>query len=161
VRRESGKYKVPITPEELMDMSVEDYQALCSQPREAPPLAEPVLSQKLAVLYAKAEAKIEAASKKRKDSKKDFELLAKFKGAFPPSLAAVMAGTVVPTLGFHSIALQVTITANALGKTEEQMLAACEGLIEKHQSDSTRYNMSAKRREELKRLYAYTPGNPT
>jgi hypothetical protein len=124
VRRESGKYKVPITPEELMDMSVEDYQALCSQPREAPPLAEPVLSQKLAVLYAKAEAKIEAASKK-------------------------------------SIALQVTITANALGKTEEQMLAACEGLIEKHQSDSTRYNMSAKRREELKRLYAYTPGNPT
>jgi hypothetical protein len=44
VRRESGKYKVPITPEELMDMSVEDYQALCSQPRIRPAPAEPVLS---------------------------------------------------------------------------------------------------------------------
>jgi hypothetical protein len=78
-----------------------------------------VLSQKLAVLYAKAEAKIEAASKKRKDSKKDFELLARFKGQFPPSLAAVMARTVVPTVGFHAIALQVTITANALGKSSQ------------------------------------------
>jgi hypothetical protein len=114
VRRESGKYKVPITPEELMEMSAEDYQALCSQPRIIPAPAPALLSQKLAVLYAKAEAKIDAASKKRKDSKKDFELLAKFKGQFPPSLAAVMAGTVLPTVGFHSIALQVTITANAI-----------------------------------------------
>lgn len=118
------------------------------------------LSQKLAVLYAKAESKVETASKKRKDSKKDVELLAKFKGQFPPSLAAVMAGSIVPNLGFHSIALQITITANALGKSEDEMLALCEGVIEKHQSDSTRYNTPAKRREELKRLYRYTQGNP-
>jgi hypothetical protein len=118
VRRESGKYKVPITPEELMEMSAEDYQALCAQPRILPAPAEPVLSQKLAVLYAKAESKVEASAKKRKDSKKDFELLAKFKGEFPPSLAAVMAGTITPKVGFHSIALQVTITANALGKAK-------------------------------------------
>jgi hypothetical protein len=93
VRRESGKYKVPITPEELMEMTAADYEALCSQPRIIPAPAEPVLSQKRAVLYAKAESKVDAAAKKRKDSKKDFELLARFKGQFPPSLAAVMAGT--------------------------------------------------------------------
>jgi hypothetical protein len=116
VRRESGKYKVPITPEELMEMSAADYEVLCSQPRIIPAPAAPVLSQKLAVLYAKAESKVDAAAKKRKDSKKDFELLARFKGQFPPSLAGVMAGTVVPTVGFHGIALQVTITSNALGK---------------------------------------------
>jgi hypothetical protein len=94
VRRESGKYKVPVTPEELMEMTAEDYQALCSQPRILPAPVPPVLSQKLAVLYAKAESKVDASAKKRKDSKKDFELLAKFKGQFPPGLASVMAGTV-------------------------------------------------------------------
>lgn len=125
-----------------------------------PTTTAPALSQKLAVLYAKAESKVDAASKKRKDAKKDYELLGKFKGQFPPSLAGVMAGTIVPTQGFHGIALQITITANALGKSEEEMLALCEGLIEKHQSDSSRYNTPAKRREELRRLYRYTQGNP-
>ena len=91
VRRENGKYKVPITPEELMEMTAEDYQALCSQPRVIPAPAPAELSQKLAVLYAKAEAKVDAATKKRKDPKKDLELLSRFKGEFPPSLAAVMA----------------------------------------------------------------------
>ncbi len=160
VRRESGKFKVPVTADEFMEMTAEDYQALCSAPREAPQYAPPELSQKLAVLYAKAESKVEAASKKRKDAKKDVQLLAKFAGKYPPSLAGVMAGTIVPNVGFHQIALQVTITSNALGKSEEEMVALCEGLIENHQSDSTRYNTPAKRREELKRLYRYTQGNP-
>ena len=113
------------------------------------------------MLYAKAEAKIEAAGKKRKSAKKDMELLAKFKGAFPPSLERVMAGQVVPEgVGSHRIALQVAITSNALGKTEEQMLQACEGLIEKHVSDSPRYGTPAKRRGELSRLFTYTQDNP-
>ena len=64
-----------------------------------PTLTPAVLSQKLTVLYAKAEAKIEAASKKRKDSKKDFELLARLKGQFPASLAGVMAGSISPAVG--------------------------------------------------------------
>jgi hypothetical protein len=160
VRRENGKFKVQITAEELMNISVADYHALCSQPRTPFAVGQATLSQKLAVLYAKAESKVDAASKKRKDSKKDFELLSKFKGQFPPSLAGVMAGTLASNQGFHQIALQITITSNALGKTEEQMIALCEGLIENHQSDSQRYNTPAKRREELKRLYAYTQGNP-
>lgn len=161
VRRENGRYKVPVSPEELMEMRAQDYQGLCSAPREAPSYAPPALSQKLAVLYAKAAAKIEAAAKKRKDAKKDFELLARFKGDYPPSLAKVMSGEIVnDTQGFHMIALQVAITSNALGKSEEQMLAACAGVIEKHQSDGSRYNTPAKRKAELSRLYDYTADNP-
>ena len=113
------------------------------------------------MLYAKAEAKIEAAAKKRKSAKKDVELLAKFKGAFPPSLERVMAGEVVSEgVGFHHIALQVAITANALGKTEEQVLQACEGLIQNHVSDGPRYGTPAKRRAEISRLFTYTQDNP-
>jgi hypothetical protein len=112
--------------------------------KSAPTPTPPALSNKLAVLYAKAESKIEAAAKKRKSSKADATLLAKFQGKMPPSLLRVLAGEIVaPNTGFHKIALQAAITANALGWTEEQLLAACEGVVEKHQSDGTRYNTPA------------------
>ena len=52
-----------------------------------------------------------------------------------------MAGEVIAdNIGFHKIALQVVITSHALGKNEEQMLAACEGLMLNHVSDGQRYN---------------------
>jgi hypothetical protein len=77
-------------------------------------------------------------------------LLAKFKGQFPPSLQKVMAGEAVNAgAGFHKIALQVAITANALGKKEDEIIAACDGLLEKHQSDGHRYNTPVKRRNEI------------
>lgn len=160
VRRENGKFKVPITPDELMNMTAADYELICSTPRIIPAPAPPTLSQKLAVLYARAASKVDAASKRRKDSKKDFELLAKFGGAFPPSLLKVMSGEIAGNAGFHKIALQVAISSNALGKTEAQMLAACEGLVANHVSDGARYNSPDKRRAELARLYTYTQGNP-
>jgi hypothetical protein len=76
------------------------------------------------VLFAKAENKVTAASQRKKSSKADLSLLAKFKGAFPPSVQRIMTGEcVAPNLGFHKIALQIAITANALGKTEEEVLA--------------------------------------
>lgn len=112
------------------------------------------------MLYAKAPAKLEAALKRRKNKKQDFALLAKFKGQFPPSLARVMSGEAVNGgVGFHSIALQIAITANALGKTEEEILELCEGLVNNLESDSTRYNTPAKRRMELARLHTYTQDN--
>jgi hypothetical protein len=83
VQRENGKYKVPVTVEEAMDMTVERYAELCSAPREAVPIEAPTLSQKFAVLYAKAVAKFDSAMKKRKGKKPQAELLTRFKGQYP------------------------------------------------------------------------------
>lgn len=160
-RRENGRFKVPISAVEAMEMTVEDYPNLCATPRASPPIAPPTLCNKFAVLYAKAEAKLEAAMKRRKTSKQDGKLLSRFKGAFPPSLLKVMAGEgTAENIGFHKIALQIVITTHALGKTEDQMLAACEGLLANHVSDGQRYNTPARRRGELQRLFRYTEGNP-
>lgn len=82
-------------------------------------------------------------------------------GRYPPSLLKIMAGEgLAENTGFHKIALQVVITSHALGKNEEQMLAACEGLLLNHVSDGHRYNTPTKRRIELQRLFRYTEGNP-
>lgn len=161
VRRENNLFKVAITVDEALAMTPESYKVLCSAPREASELKAPVLNNKLAVMYASAEKKIEAAGKRKKDGKKDLALLEKFKGGFPPSLVAVMQGEgTAANLGFHKIALQIAITANALGKKEDEVLAACEGLVEKHESDGKRYGTPAKRRLEIQRLLRYTEGNP-
>lgn len=117
-------------------------------------------NQKLAVVYAKAEQKVSAGLKRKKDSANDFELLARFKGEFPPSLQKIMAGEgTSENIGFHQIAMQIAITANALGKPEELVLQACEGLIQNHVSDGSRYNTPIKRRNELKRMLHYTQDN--
>jgi hypothetical protein len=104
-------------------------------------------TDKLAVMYAAAESKIEAAAKKKKASNQDAALLARFKGELPPSLLRVLAGEIAaPNTGFRKIALQAAITANAVGLTEDQLLVLSAGVIEKHQSDGHRYNTPAKRR---------------
>jgi len=132
-----------------------------SAQREAPTPTPPSLSNKLAVLYAKAAKKIEAGTKKRASAKRDATLLAKFKGQFPPSLARLMAGEgSAENTGFNKIALQIAITSHALGKTEEQVLAACEGLVVNHVSDGSRCNTPDKRRAELARMFSYTADNP-
>lgn len=161
VKRENGKYKVPLTFAEAGEMTPANYELLCSAPRHAVALKPAQLSNKLAVIYAAAESKIEAAAKKKKASKQDAALLARFKGELPPSLLRVLAGeAIAPNTGFHKIALQAAITANAVGMTEDQLLALSAGVIEKHQSDGNRYNTPAKRRAELQRMMRYTADNP-
>ena len=112
------------------------------------------------MIYAKAESKVIAAAKRKKDSTADAKLLTKFKGEYPPSLLNVMAGNATSDgIGFHQIAMQIAITTNALNKSEKAMLELCEGLIQNHVSDGARYNTPAKRRAELSRMYYYTRDN--
>lgn len=64
-----------------------------------------------------------------------------------------MAGEAVnPGAGFHKIALQVAITGSALGKKEEEILAACEGLVEKH--------LKQRKKRTLRRALLLSPTVP-
>lgn len=160
VQRENGRYKVPLTPTELLSMTEAEYAVVTSAPREAPEIVPAEFNNDLGLIFAKAEQKVDAASKRAGNSAKNAELLSKFKGEWPPTVKKLMAGTgIAPGTGFHPIAMQLAITANALGKSEDQLLAECEGLIADHVSDGHRYNTPAKRRAELSRMYHYTQGN--
>jgi hypothetical protein len=65
VERENGKYKVPVTAQEIKDMTAEDYEELVSAPRAWPDIAAPKLNNFLAVIYSKAEQKVSEGVKKR------------------------------------------------------------------------------------------------
>lgn len=161
VKRPSGKYKVPITLQEAMEMTEEMYKEFTSAPRHVAPPSPPTLNSALALLFSSAHDKVEKALKNRKKSKVDQKLLAKFGGDVPPSLLKIMQGEAVADgVGFQKIATQLSITAHALGKSEEQFLTLCAGLCDTHQSDGTRYNTPEKRRQELRRMYQYMRDNP-
>lgn len=160
VQRDNGLYKVPLTANEVRELNSDNYAEFCAAPRHVEVLA-PMFSYKLALIYATAAQKVENAFKNRKTNEGDKRLLAKFGGKFPATLQRIMAGeTVNPDAGFHSIALQIGITANALGISEEAVLNQCEGLVNNHVSTGNRYNTPGKRKVELQRLLRYTADNP-
>lgn len=161
VQRDNGKYKVPLTLEQALAMDKALYDTLCSTPLPEPERELPELSTTLSSMFSKACSKTEEGLKRRAKGNVDLELLARFKGQFPPTLEMIMRGEhVAPGVGFQKLSMQLAITANALGKTSDQLVEACEGLCKTHSGDSSRYGSPRKRKEELRRMWEYTHENP-
>lgn len=161
IERSNGKFKVPISVADALGMTSDLYDTLCSAPLHEPQRELPELNMALAAMFVKAQSKVEESLKRRAKGNVDEALLAKFKGKYPPTVQKLMAGEgVLPGVGFHKIAMQLAITANALGKTSDDLVEACQGLCSSHESDSPRYNSPRKRKEELRRMWEYTHDNP-
>jgi hypothetical protein len=161
VVRSNGMYKVPISVDDAMSMTVELYNKLCSQPTPEPQRELPEMSTALAAMFNKCQTKMEEGLKRRSKGSADTALLAKFKGQFPPTIERIMRGEgLAPGVGFQKLSMQLAITANALGKSAEQLVEAAEGLCKTHEGDSARYNSPRKRKEELRRMWEYTHDNP-
>lgn len=156
VQRSNGLYKVPLTVDEALSITPESYTQLCSQPRVEPERTPPQLNLELSTRYVKCSERVAKGVKGRAKTAKDRELLTKFKGEFPPTLQRIMSGEgIADGVGFNRVALQLAITANALGKSADELVQSCEGLIKNHQSDG-RYSSPRRRREALIELWHYT-----
>lgn len=157
-REVSGRFKVPISLQEMRDMTPELYIELCSAPRAFPALQDPVLSPQLAALYGDIQKKVGQRYRERSKKKGDDGIIRRMNGEWPESVLALMRGeNVSPDAGLNKIALQLGILSNALGKTWDQHAEACEGLIKTYKGDghSTRRQV----REELRRMFGYANGN--
>lgn len=162
VERSNGKFKVPLTLSEALEVTPESYAELTSEKRAEPHRSEPMLNPTMAAMFLKAQTKVDEAQKRRaKGGNADEALLAKFKGQFPPTLQKILSGEgLAPNVGFHKVAMQLAITANALGKTADQLVEAAGDLCKNYSGDSSRYGSPRKRKEELRRMWEYTHDNP-
>lgn len=157
----AGTFKVQITVQEALDITVETYRSLCTTPRHMAPPSPPEYNADLGLVFAKAQSKVSDGLKRRKNAKADANILSSFGGEIPPTILSVMSGeNVNGDLGFQKIATQLAIAAHAMNMQEEEFLTACEGLIKNHKGDSSRYGSPVKRRRELSRMYSYMSGNP-
>ena len=161
VKRENGAYKVRVTPAEVMAMTSSLFAKLCTSPRPDEPASTPTLAKGLAGLYERAAKAVQGKALKintKPPCATVDALHARFtrRGiALPPSLLTLAAGQIRARdgNGFNHIAMQLAIVANAVGLSENDLVALSQGLIEKHRGDGTRYNTPAKRERELRAMY--------
>lgn len=163
VKRDNGMHKVRVTPQEVLDMTPETYREIAQVPRYLPPPAKasaPAIG--FSAAFATATDVVAARYKDRQKSKVSNEQIKKrYDGKFPPLMERLLAGEVQSEQGFQVTALQVAITAVAVGKTLEQMMEEADGLARNHAGDSSRYGTYNKRRTALKQAYQYITDNPT
>lgn len=159
--RENGKYKVSATAEEILSLTPERYEALCASPRNDVPVEPPKFNPDFGLAYSVAFDKVTKGVAKKKTKKASGELLQRFGGEWPETFTLINNGLGIrPEIGFNQIAMQVAITGTLLGKTEEQILADCSGLIESHKGDSSRYSSPFKRRAFMREMIRYVDSNP-
>lgn len=157
-QRHNGTYKVPVTLQEVREMTPELYTALTSAPRILPPPKFPELCLELSILFAKCAEKVADKIKKRAKIKPDPRAREKAQSA---SIGLMMMGEgIKDTAGFNEVAMQLGIAANTAGLKLEDFLTQCEGLIESANLEWNRYKTPAKRKEQLAAMYHYTQDNP-
>lgn len=160
-RETEGRYKVPISVQQLLCMTQDSYDELCSAPRPYPKLT-PVnaVSARLATRFALHKQNVDKALKNRLKAKDQNRILETFHGEWPESVQQLMAGEIKPAedVGLNKIALQLSILATGLGKNRDDLLEACEGLIRTYRGDGHRTASSV--RKELSRIFNYVDGNP-
>lgn len=160
-KRENGQYKVSVTADEILSLTPEQYAELCSSPRNEVPVESPKFCPEFGLAFSVAQDKVVKAAARRKSKKNQCDDLKKFGGDWPETLQLVINGVGLrDEVGFNQVAMQVAITATALGIGEEKLIEDCSGLIETHKGDSSRYGTPARRRAFLKEMFRYVDSNP-
>lgn len=161
VKRANGNHKVQITVDEAWELTPEMYADLVKYPRPLFPVEEPSFVPDLALIYAKGRDQVENGLRNRKRRKKSNDELLRFKGEWPETLRTILSGQgLKDKVGWNYLCVQLAVTADALGKTEEQLLQDAEPLLMSYAGDSGRYGTPQKRKQELRDKYRYFSGNP-
>lgn len=161
VKRANGNHKVQITVDEAMNMTSEMYEDLVRYPRPVFPVAEAAFCPDIALIYSKSREKVEKGLKAKGRRKKQPDILVKFKGAWPETISQILKGEakLKDQVGWNYLAMQLAITADSLGKTEEELLKDAEGLLETYVGDGKRYGSAKLRKQELINQFRYHNGN--
>lgn len=153
--RENGNYRVPISVEELENLTPETYDTLCKVPRVVNG-HNPQWRGKFALLYDKALQKVGKSKPKTSKPVKPEVLKQQL-----PVFEKLASGAVDTDAGFNIIAMQLALYAREMRWSEEKLLELCSGVIKNHKSDGSRYNSANRREQELRRMYWYLEDNPS
>ena len=161
IKREKGTYKVQITVDEAMEMTVERYAELIAHPRPVFPVETAVFTPDLALIYAKCRSRVEDGLRTVKKRKATGQELKRFAGQWPETLQKVLSGQgLKENVGWNYIVIQLATTAVELGKSEDQMVEDAKGLLETYRGDSDRYGNPKKRERELRDKHRLFQENP-
>ena len=155
-QRENGNWRVPITVEELRELTTEQYYVFCGQQPRNIIWKKPSFRPRFAIIYDEASQKF-TSTKKRKAPAVNATTLK----AHEPIVDEVVSGIGVADVGFNRIAIQVCLYAREARWSEDYLIERCAGLIANHRSDGGRYNTDYKRERHLREMFYYVEDNPS
>ncbi len=161
VQRENGRYKVPITLDEMRRMTVEMYAEICNAPRPEPERAEPELAAKLVALFDVCHSRVLNTRKAVKDRDRDSKILKSYNG-IPPTLQKLFDGEGInPDTGLNHFAMQLAIAAQDLGvRDPNDYLEMIDGFIKaRAQMPGDKHQTERDIRNEMLRIYTYVIDN--
>ncbi len=157
VERENGRFKVPVSPDQIHSMTPDDYKRLTSEPQPWPQLSPPEYCPNLGVAFLTARDKVAAVRSRAVHAPKAATALkARFGGNFPPCARGLLQGRFDSPVGWNQICVQIAATARACGLSLNDLIRQAGPLIEKHRGDGSRYRTARERTEELKHQYECT-----
>ena len=154
--RENGKYKVPVSVDELLSLTPVLYDQFCSSPRTISDEYNPKFRAKFSLLFATARQRVTKV-KPRKIAAVDQATVKRHE----PIVQRILDGEAASGAGFNKIAIQLAIYARHAGWTVEDLIHKATKLLENHASDGGRYNSRGRREHELRRMCAYVEDNAT
>lgn len=151
--RENGNYKVPISLQELWDLTPESYDRLCKTPRVING-HNPKWRGKFSLMY---DAALQKMSRVKPKATKPVSIEVVKQQL--PIFKKIASGEAKTDVGFNRLAIQLSLYAHEMKWSEDKLIETCQGLIQKHSSDGSRYNTPYRRERELRRMYAYLDEN--
>ena len=161
VQRENGRYKVPITLDEMRRMTPEMFEEICAAPRPEPERAAPEPAAKLVALFDVCHSRVLNTRKQVKDRDKDSKILKGY-GGIPPTLQKLFDGEGAnPETGLNHFALQLAIAAQDLGVLDpNDYLEMIDGFIKaRSQAPGDKHVSEQEIRREMLRIFTYVVDN--
>lgn len=155
-QRENGNWRVPVTVEELRELTTEKYYEFCGQPPRHLAWKKPSFRPRFGIIYDEASQKVNSVKKKKTAPVNPSTLK-----AHEPILEDILAGIGIADVGFNRIAIQVCLYAREARWSEDYLIQRCAGLISSHRSDGGRYNTDYKRERHLREMFYYVEDNPS
>ena len=159
IQREDGKYKVPITVDELMDMTPEWYQQLVSTPRILPkPDVDPGLKAfGMEALMDRAKKRVR--NRPAQPEPIADEKLADFREEPPPCVTDMAEYKIRPSRNFNEAALQMGIFLARAGVSDTVSSSLASRMAANGSSNS--YTSPHSREEHLTGLIGYLKYTPS
>jgi hypothetical protein len=153
IQRDNGRYRVPITVDELYHLTAEDYSQLTSTPRIIPPAFYDPEFKAIGLEALMERAKRRARSRPRQPEPVPDSDLDMFREDPPPCISELVEYKVRPSKNFNQVSHQVAIFIARSGMEEALSGSLVSRLAANGESSS--YNSARSRQDHITGLVSY------
>jgi|GEM_PF-2194659 len=163
VKRSNGRYKVPLTLEEIRDLSIDQLMDLTKAPREVEPPIDPDLSasEELENLFKTTKYYVHKEIKDRPEAPPlSEEARKRLSEGLPPCISQILSNPPAKTavINFNRLTMLIVSFFHTVGSARTTALTQAKHFIENY-TDSDSYNSVDKRQQHFEKMWNYIEGN--